>query len=100
MARVLGFSAARIMSGRGSKRRSGLPSHPCPKARCRQCALTVLASGSQPLIVRIPQRLVFLHHRLEAVAEDLDLDGDAGLGEIGTQHAERDRFFDAMAPAA
>ena len=50
--------------------------------------------------LRIPQRLVLLHGRLEALAEDLDLDLGAGHGQIGAQHAERDRFVDPVAQAA
>ena len=37
---------------------------------------------------------------LIAFAENLDLDLGAGLGEIGAQHAERDRFVHPVAKAS
>ena len=63
------------------------------KGKCRHYARNLS-------ILWIPQRLVLLHRRGKTLAEDLDLDLCAGHGQIGAQHAERDRFVHTMAPAS
>src|SRR4051812_9769653 len=60
----------------------------------------VWASGSYPLVFRIPQRLILLHDSSEAVAKYFDFDCLAWLGEVGAQHAERDRPADPVAKAS
>ena len=57
-------------------------------------------SGPQSFVFRIPQRFVLLDDCRKALAEDLDFQFGSGLGKVGAQHAERDRFVHTVAEAS
>src|SRR5690606_1387280 len=85
-----------------SSDQASLSGPPCPVRRTPRirAGTDTMTSGPDPLVLRVPERPVLLHHRAEPLAVDLHLNRGSRHREIGPEHPQCDRGADPVAPGA